>query len=107
MGSGDFYKTPEGKYVKRLGDIPPGCIFTRKVRVHEKIDDELDMCKCFHEDGIVGSIIDWDTFDFISHPGKRVTLEGDFPKGFERFIDIEGDVKEDPGEEVVAGYGHL
>ena len=55
-GSGDYYKTPEGGYVKRLGDIPPGCIFIHKVRVQEQIDDELDMYKYFHEDGTVGAL---------------------------------------------------
>ena len=36
-GSADYYKTPDGRYVKRLGDIPPGCIFTHKILVQEII----------------------------------------------------------------------
>lgn len=95
-GSGDHYKTPEGKYVKRLGDIPPGCIFIHKVRVQEKVDDELDMYKYFHEDGTVGSAIGWDSFDFITLIGQRIKLKENAPIKVKKYIGIAGVITNEP-----------
>jgi hypothetical protein len=95
-GSGDHYKTPEGKYVKRLGDIPPGCIFIHKVRVQEKVDDELDMYKYFHEDGTVGSAIGWDSFDFITLIGQRIKLKENAPIKVRKYVGIAGVITNEP-----------
>jgi len=95
-GSADYYKTPNGRYMKRIGDIPPGCIFTHKIRVQEKIDDELDMYKYFHEDGTAGSAIGWDSFDFITLVGKGVELTSDAPVRLQKYAGVEGIIMSEP-----------
>jgi len=95
-GRADYYRTPAGTYVKRLGDIPPGCIFIHKIRIHEKIDDELDMYKYFHEDGTAGSAVGWDSFDFITLVGQGVELTGETPTRLQKYVGIEGIIKSEP-----------
>jgi hypothetical protein len=103
-GSGGHYKTPEGKYIKRLGDIPPGCTFIHKVRVQEKVDDELDMYKYFHEDGTVGSAIGWDSFDFITLIGQRIQLTDNAPMKVKKYVGIEGVITNEPIVKKVPKY---
>jgi len=95
-GSADYYKTPDGRYIKRLGDVPPGCIFIHKIRVHEKIDDELDIYKYFHEDGTAGSAVGWDSFDFITLVGQAVELTGDLPVRLKKYVGVEGIIVIEP-----------
>ena len=72
---------------KRLGDIPPGCIFVHKVRVQEQIDDELDHYKYYHEDGTVGGADCWDSFDFITLVGQSVELTENAPVKLKKLLE--------------------
>ena len=75
------------KYAKRLGDIPPGCIFVHKVRVQEQIDDELDHYKYDYEDGTVGGADCWDYFDFITLVGQSVELTENAPVKLNKLLE--------------------
>ena len=99
-GSGDYYKTLSGQIFPRLqreGDIPEGCTFMHKVRVHECIDNDLDIYKYFHEDGTAGSEKGIESFQFISQVGMKVSLkECALPPALEKFAGMEGKIENEP-----------
>ena len=87
-GNGDYYKTPKKATMKkRLGDIPPGCIFVHKVRVQERIDDELDHYKYYYEDGTVWGAGCWGSFDFITLVGQSVELTENAPVNLKQLLE--------------------
>ena len=96
-GSGDYYKTLSGQIFPRKGDIPEECTFIHKVRVHECIDNDLDIYKYFHEDGTAGSEKGIESFQFISQVGMKVSLkECALPPALEKFAGMEGKIENEP-----------
>ena len=96
-GSGDYYKTLSGQIFPRKGDIPEECTFMHKVRVHECIDNDLDIYKYFHEDGTAGSEKGIESFQFISQVGMKVSLkECALPPALEKFAGMEGKIENEP-----------
>ena len=96
-GSGDYYKTSSGQVFPRKGDIPEECTFIHKVRVHECIDNDLDIYKYFHEDGTAGSEKGIESFQFISQVGMKVSLkECALPPALEKFAGMEGKIENEP-----------